>query len=314
MRILPRPDPETRARRTVFGKKRPTSLYAWYTPYLFVLPYLILFLLFRLGPSVFGLGMSFTKWSIVGDPDWVGTRNFDRMLIDPRLEAALYNTVQFVIGTVPILIVLGLSIAILLNQPHRGKAIGRVAVFTPYVLMSTVVGVIWTWLLEKDFGLLNVYLGEIGISKTPWLVSTDYAMLGIIMTTVWWTVGYNTVLFLAGLQDIPEELYEAARIDGANPWAMFRRITLPLLAPTMFVVIMLTIINSFQVFDQVFVMTSGGPGTSTLTLVQYIYTTAFQQRKMGYGASIASLLFAILIIFALVQTRFYQRGIKGENT
>ena len=183
-------------------------------------------------------------------------------------------------------------------------------VFTPYVLMSTVVGVIWTWLLEKDFGLINVYLGQLGIQKIPWLVSPDTAMYGIVLTTVWWTVGYDMILFLAGLQDIPEELYEAARIDGANPWRLFRHVTLPLLAPTTFVVILLTLINSFQVFDQVYVMTSGGPGTATLTLVQYVYTTAFQFRKMGYGAAIACLLFAFLILFALIQTRSYRRGLQ----
>jgi multiple sugar transport system permease protein len=257
--------------------------------------------------------MSFTEWTIVGTPQFIGLDNYRTMFTDPRFLTALKNTVVFVAGTVPTLIILSLLIAILLNQPLKGREIGRVAIFTPYVLMSTVVGVIWTWLLEKDFGLINVYLGKLGIPGPPWLVNPDYAMLGIIITTVWWTVGFNTVLFLAGLQDIPEEYYEAAEIDGANRVQLFSRITLPLLSPTMFMVILLSIINSFQVFDQVFVMTSGGPGTATLTLVQYIYTTAFQFRRMGYGAAIATVLFAILIIFALLQTRIYQQGVKGVN-
>ena len=161
---------------------------------------------------------------------------------------------------------------------------------------------------------MNVYLEKLGIDRLPWLVSQDVAMYGIILTTVWWTVGYGMVLFLAGLQDIPTELYEAARIDGANSLRLLRHITLPLLAPTTFVVLTLTIINSFQVFDQVYVMTSGGPGTSTLTLVQYIYTTAFQNLRMGYGAAIATLLFAILIAFALVQAYLYRRGMTGATT
>ena len=136
-------------------------------------------------------------------------------------------------------------------------------------------------------------------------------MYGIIITTVWWTVGYNMVLFLAGLQDIPGELYEAARIDGARAWGLFRHITLPLLAPTMFLVLLLTIINSFQVFDQAYVMTSGGPGTATLTLVQYIYTTSFQFQKFGYGSAVALILFAILVVVAFFQIRAYRRGLQG---
>lgn len=304
MRVVPRP-------RTTSEAGKSAHLYSRWTPYLFLLPYLLVFLAFRLGPSIFGLAMSFTKWSIVGSPEWIGTRNYELMQIDPRLEAALRNTAFFTGLTVPLLVVLSLALAIFLNQPHKGRTLGRVAAFTPYVLMSTVVGVLWTWLLEKDFGLVNAYLQKLGLDGLPWLVSQDTAMYGIILTTVWWTVGYGMVLFLAGLQDIPAELYEAARIDGASSWRLLRHITLPLLAPTTFVVLMLTIINSFQVFDQVYVMTSGGPGTSTLTLVQYIYTTAFQNLRMGYGAAVATLLFAILIVFALVQAYLYRRGVTG---
>lgn len=276
-------------------------------PYLFILPYLSFFVVFRLGPSLAGLGIAFTNWAAVGTPKWVGMANFQAMARDPLLKDAVLNTLMFTLLTVPLLIGLGLGLAIFLNQPYRGRGVGRIAVFVPYVVMSTVVGVLWTWLLEKDFGLINVVLGL----DIPWLVSTDYAMFAIVMTTVWWTVGYNMVLFLAGLQDIPAELYEAARIDGASRFQLLRRITLPLLAPTTFLVLMLTIINSFQVFDQVFVMTSGGPGTSTLTLVQYIYTTAFQFRKFGYGSAVAVLLFAILVVLALIQTRAYRRGLEG---
>jgi multiple sugar transport system permease protein len=305
MRTIPRPTQK-------FFKRR-SRLYHPILPYLFLLPYLLLFITLRFGPSIAGLGMSFTEWTIVGSPKYIGLANYQDMLTDPRFLTALQNTVRFVGLTVPTLVVLGLLIALFLNQAHKGKTLGRVAIFTPYVLMSTVVGVIWTWLLEKDFGLINVYLGKLGIPGPPWLVDPDIAMFGIIIATVWWTVGFNTVLFLAGLQDIPEEYYEAAQIDGANSMQSFFLITMPLLSPTIFMVILLSIINSFQVFDQVYVMTSGGPGTATLTLVQYIYTTAFQFRKMGYGAAIASVLFAILIIFALLQTHLYRRGVEGTS-
>ncbi len=306
MRILPRTQPAVGRAELLVARPRFKA-----TPYLFLLPYLSFFVLFRLGPAIAGMGVSFTNWAIVGTPQWVGLANYEAMTRDPRLADAVTNTLFFVGLTVPLLVILGLALALFLNQPMRGRALGRVAVFTPYVLMSTVVGVIWTWLLEKDFGLINVYLDQLGLGKVPWLVDRNTAMYGIVLTTVWWTVGYNVVLFLAGLQDIPAELYEAARIDGANAWQLLRRITLPLLAPTTFLVLLLTIINSFQVFDQVYVMTSGGPGTATLTLVQYVYTAAFQFRKMGYGAAIACLLFAILIVFALVQTRVYRRGVQG---
>lgn len=304
MRIL-RPSRPVRATATTGGAPvRAQRLYL--APYLFVLPYLVIFVLFRLGPSVAGLGISFTNWAAVGKPKWIGLANYQAMAKDPLLQDALLNTVWFTLLTVPLLLGLGLALALFLNQPQRGRGLGRVAIFTPFVVMSTVVGVLWTWILDKDFGLLNVYLGH----DIPWLVSKDWSLYAIILTTVWWTVGYNMVLFLAGLQDIPAELYEAARIDGANRFQLLYRITLPLLAPTTFLVMMLTIINSFQVFDLVFVMTSGGPGASTLTLVQYVYTTAFQFRKFGYGSAVAVLLFTILVIVAIFQTRAYRRGLR----
>ncbi|MBL8145335.1 MAG: sugar ABC transporter permease [Anaerolineae bacterium] len=281
------------------------------TPYLFILPFLVFFVLFRFGPSLAGLGIAFTNWQAVRPPQFVGFANFQAMLRDPLFGAAFTNTIFFVAITVPALIIISLGLAIFLNRAIRGRSIGRLAVFMPYVVMSTVVGVVWTWILDKDFGLMNAYLNIFGIQDVPWLVSESTALFGIIITTVWWTVGYNVVLFLAGLQDIPGELYEAARIDGARAWAQFRFVTLPMLAPTTFLVVMLTVINSFQVFDQAYVMTGGGPGTSTLTLVQYIYTTSFQFQKFGYGSAIAMILFVLLVLVAFIQIRAYRQGYEG---
>ncbi len=305
MRILPR----TAAGYAAQAEAAPRRQFP--TAFLFVLPYLALFVLFRLGPSLAGLAIGFTHWQAVGTPEWVGLRNFEAMGRDPRLGEAFRNTIGFTGVTVPLLVVLSLALAIFLNRPYRGRGLGRVAVFMPFVVMSTVVGVLWTWILDKDFGLLTVYLSRAGIAKIPWLDSERYAMWGVILATVWWTVGYNMVLFLAGLQDIPGELYEAARIDGANPLGLFRFVTLPMLAPTTFLVIMLTIINSFQIFDQVYVMTSGGPGTATLTLVQYIYTTSFQFQKFGYGSAVTVILFLMLVFVAFFQIRAYRRGLQG---
>lgn len=284
---------------------------ASFTPYLFILPYLVFFVLFRLGPSLAGLGISFTNWQAVRPPQYIAFANFSAMGRDSLFSAAFSNTVFFVVITVPALIILSLALALFLNQSRRGRTLGRVAVFMPFVIMSTVVGVLWTWILDKDFGLMNAYLNVFGIQDVPWLVSEGTAMYGVILTTVWWTVGYNMVLFLAGLQDIPTELYEAARIDGARSWGVFRFVTLPMLAPTTFLVLMLTVINSFQVFDQTYVMTGGGPGTSTLTLVQYIYTTSFQFQKFGYGSAIALILFGLLVLVAFFQIRAHRRGIEG---
>ena len=285
-----------------------------WTPYLFVLPYLVVFTLFRLGPSLAGLGISFTRWNLVGTPRWIGVENHLVLFHDPRVVIALRNTVAFTALVVPLLVALGLALALFLNRPYRGRVIGRIAVFTPYVMMSTVVGILWTWLLERDFGLLNSYLAGLGIPRTPWLISESTALFGLAITTVWWTVGYGMVLFLAGLQDIPAEVYEAASIDGATSLGAFRHITLPFLAPTTFVVFLLSIINSFQVFDQAYVMTSGGPGTATLTLVQLLYFIGFQSFKMGYAAAIASLMFVILVVFTLFLTRAFHSGMKGVGT
>jgi multiple sugar transport system permease protein len=299
MRILAPP--------TLKGGGGRVRLRSRWTPYWFVLPYVAFFALLRLGPSLAGLGISFTNWQVGRAAGFVGLANFQAMPRDPRLLDAVRNTLFFTILTVPTLILLSLALALLLNQPRFGRTLGRVATFTPYVMMSTVIGILWTWILEKDFGLLNIYLGR----KVPWLVDSDVAMYSMVITTVWWTVGYDMVLFLAGLQDIPRELYEAAEIDGGSRWQIFRQVTVPLLAPTIFLVLLMTVTNSFQVFDVVYVMTAGGPGTSTLTLVQYVYTVAFQFQKFGYGSAVAVVLFVGLIGFTLLQMRAYRRGVEG---
>lgn len=280
----------------------------WQTALIFLLPYLIVFILFRLGPGIAGLLTSFTKWNIVGSPEFIGIDNFTTLVQDKMFHTALINTFYFMIITAPTLIILGLAFAILLNQPIKGKALARTVIFAPYVIMSTVVGIIWNWIYDYNIGLLNYWLGLIGIDKVEWLTSSSMAMISISITTAWWLVGYNMVLFLAGLQEIPEELYEAAKIDGAGTWKRFTNVTLPLLRPTMFVVVMMTIINCFQVFDQVYVMTGGGPGTSTLTIVQYLYHQAFGNFNLGYGSAIGFVLFIILVIFAIVQMKTMRVG------
>ncbi len=274
-----------------------------FTPYLFLLPYLVVFVLFRFGPVVGGFLTSFTSWSIVGSPKFVGLANYRALVHDPLFFTSVANTFYFLFLTAPTLIVLGLAFALLLNRPIAGRGAARVLIFAPYAMMSAVVGILWTWILDSNFGLLNYYLAKVHLGPIPWLSSQIAAMPAIALTTVWWTIGYNMVIFLAGLQDIPPQLEESARIDGAGAWQVLRHITIPLLRPTTFVVVMLTIINTFQVFDQVYVMTGGGPGTATLTLVQYLFFQAFQTFKLGYGSAIAYVTFALLLLLAWLQQR-----------
>ena len=293
MQILPA---TARRRRPLHGGTRPT-------PYLFLLPYLVVFALFRFGPVVGGFLTSFTSWSIVGAPRFVGLANYAALARDPLFYTSVRNTFYFLLLTAPALIVLGFVLALVLNRPLAGRGAARVLIFAPYAMMSAVVGILWNWILDSNFGLLNHSLAAVHLGPIPWLSSDAAAMPAIALTTVWWTIGYNMVIFLAGLQDIPPQLEESARVDGAGPWQVLWSVTIPVLRPTTFVVVMLTIINTFQVFDQVYVMTGGGPGTATLTLVQYLFFQAFQTFKLGYGSAIAYITFALLLAMAWLQQR-----------
>ncbi|BBJ27491.1 carbohydrate ABC transporter permease [Athalassotoga saccharophila] len=280
-------------------------------PYLFLIPYLFTFIAFRFGPSIAGFFVSLTSWNIVGTPKFIGFSNYIELFNDPSFITSLINTLYFMVLTVPALIVLGLLIALLVDQNLKGRTITRTFVFMPYVIMSTVVGVIWMWIFDTHFGILNYYLSFFGIKPIAWLSSVNWAMPAVAITTIWWTVGFNMILFLAGLQDIPEELKEAARIDGASNWQIFWNVTFPLLRSTTVVVLMLTLINSFEVFDQVYVMTGGGPSMATLTVIQYMYFQAFQYFRLGYGSAVAYVVFAFLIVLVLIERQLLKK--VGES-
>ncbi len=273
------------------------------TPYLFLIPFLAVFLLFRFGPTLAGFGISLLNWNIIGTAHFIGLRNYTALARDPQFFLSIKNTLYFMLLTAPAMILLGLLLALLINERLRGRTVARTAIFTPYVVMSTVVGVIWLWIYNQDVGVLNYYLSLIGIGKIPWLSDTQTAMPAVSIATLWWTLGFNMIIYLAGLQDIPQELEEAARVDGATETGVIRWITLPLLAPTTFIVVMLTLINTMQVFDQIYVMTGGGPSLSTLTLIQYLYYQAFTYYKLGYGSAVAYVVLVILVILALIQRR-----------
>lgn len=273
------------------------------TAYLFLAPYLIVFALFMLMPAVVGVATSFLNWGIIGSPTFAGLANYRQIFGDSLFRESVVNTFYFMVITSVPLVALGLALALLLNQRLRGTAIVRTIVFSPHVVMVSAVGIVWVWIYDGKFGLLNYYLSKVGLPAPNWLADVHWSMPALAITTVWWTVNVNMIIYLAGLQDIPEELYEAAKLDGAGVWALFRHITLPQLLPVNAFVIPFTVITCWRVFGQAFVMTQGGPERSTFVIAQYIYLTAFQNFQMGPAAAAAVVLLVITLVFAFVQLR-----------
>jgi multiple sugar transport system permease protein len=277
------------------------------TAYAFLLPSLIIFVIFRHGPAVASLLLGFFEWSVVDDPRFIGLGNFERLVGDDVFWKALRNTVLFVVLTVPTDIVLALVLAVLLNQRLHGMAVFRLAYFVPVVTATAVVAIVWRWLYQPQ-GVVNGALGAFGVDPIVWLSDPDWALPAIAVMAVWKHVGFNMLILLAGLQAIPTEFEEAARIDGAGPLAIFFGVTLPLLRPVIVLVTILTTIGSFQVFDAAYVMTNGGPFYATTTLVYYIYQSAFDRYQMGYAAAVAFVLFVIILAISILQRRFLKGG------
>jgi len=272
--------------------------------YLMLAPYLLGFLAFLVYPSIQGLYLSFTDTQLgATETNWIGIENYTWVATDPLFAKVVWNTILFVIESTPLLIVIPLLLAVALSRNLPFQSFLRGAFFLPFTLSVSVISITWWWVFEPNFGLLNAYLRDLGLAAPAWLTTPGWAMFGVVVATVWWTAGYNLVLFLAGLQAIPASVYEAARIDGANAWSEFRSITLPLLRPTMLLVVVIQIIASFQVFGQVFVMTTGGPGDTTRTVIQYVYESAFVNRRLAEGSAAAWLLFILILIFSLAQFR-----------
>lgn len=278
------------------------------TAYLFLAPYLVIFTLFLLLPAIAGFAISFTDWRILGDPAWVGLKNFDSMFHDNMFWQAFRNTLSFTGLTVPVLVAGGLGLAVLLNANLRGRTIARTVIFIPYAIMVIVVGVLWRWIYDQNFGLLNYYLGSIfpALHNMPWLTSVQNALPAVALTTIWWQIGTNMIIYLAGLQEIPKELYEAARVDGASALQQFRYITMPSLYLMHIFVIPMSVISSMRVFGQVIVMTNGGPIGSTYTLVQHLYSRGWINQFMGEASAVGVFLFVITLIFTLLQMRYFR--------
>jgi multiple sugar transport system permease protein len=282
--------------------------------YLFLLPNILGFLVFSSIPVVATFSISLLDWDLIRAPRFVGIDNYVKLLTDDVVfRKVLFNTAYYVVGTVPAGIILSLLLALAMNANVRGIALFRVIFFIPVISASVAVAVMWRWLYNTDFGLINLILTSVGLKGVPWLSSTAWAMPAVILMAIWKSLGYNMVIFLAGLQSIPAHLHEAAAIDGANGVQRFRYITLPLLAPTTFFVLVISVISSFQVFDLAFVLTKGGPGDATNTMVMYIYNQAFQFFHMGYAAAIAWVLFAIIFVITLLQHQLQKRWVHYEH-
>ena len=269
---------------------------------LFLAPFLVLYLLFVIGPTLYMAVMSFFDTSLVkpGLGPAAGLGNYAEALSSPDFWSSMWHTVWFTILTTPPLVVLAFVLALLADRVRRGRWFFRLAFFLPYILPSSVVALIWVWLYTPALGLLTKVVTLLGFAEPNWLGSPNLAMWSLAITTVWWTLGFNFVLYLAGLQEIPRDLYEAASIDGAGPWQQVGRVTIPLLARTTSLVVVLQVIASLKVFDQMYLMTNGGPNYSTRSVLQYIYDIGFTDFRTGYAAAASTLFFLLVLAVSTV--------------
>jgi ABC-type sugar transport system permease subunit len=292
----------------VLNRKRNLRTTGWAMG--FLLPSLIHLAVFSLGPALFVLYLSFHSWSILDEATpFVGLANFRSLLGDRLFWKSLANTAVFSLN-VPATMILALFLASLLNMDIRGKSLFRTLFFLPSVCSLVALAMVWQWLYNPEYGLLNYLLGIFGISPVGWLTSPRTAMPSIMIMTVWITAGYQMVIFLAGLQGIPKEMYEAARIDGANRWQSFRHVTLPLLWPTTFFVLVTSVIGSFQVFTSIYIMTQGGPLHSTDVLAFHIYQNAWEYLRMGYASAASWMLFMLIMVITMAQFKIIGRRVE----
>lgn len=271
--------------------------------YLFLLPTFLGFLLFSSGPLLASIGLSFTSYDVLSRPVAVGLDNYLELVQDERVHAGFRNTVVFVVLSGVLEMVIALLLAVLLQNrmPAGLRYYFRTAFFLPIITSSVAIAIIFSYMFSKEFGVINYYITGLGFDEVPWLTTTRWSLITVVFASVWQRLGFTFILFVAGLQNIPRELYEAAEIDGVTWWTKLLTITLPLLSPTMLFVGVIGLINGLQVFDLPYIMTSGGPGDSSRTVVMLIQEEAFQNLRFGYGSAIAVLLFLGIMFLTLVQ-------------
>jgi multiple sugar transport system permease protein len=282
--------------------------------FLFIFPTYLGFTVFVLGPLIAVAGISLTKFDLFGGTTFIGMQNFGRMLADDRLKTVYANTFFFTVFAVFFNVTIGLVLAVFLNKrmPNFLRNFLRSIYFFPVLIAHTYIAVIWQFLYARDTGVINYYLHFIGIGPISWLTDERWVLPSVIIMDVWKNTGFAMLLFLAGLQNIPGSYYEAAQIDGAGPWRRFVNITLPLLSPTIFFVLVIFMIGAIQVFDTIIVLTGGGPGDASRSVVMYIYEQAFQNFDLGYGSAVAMTLFGLILVLTLAQFWFSRRWVHYE--
>lgn len=284
----------------------------WLAIALFLLPSLICLVLFNLLPIGVSAAVSLTDWDLLGKPRFIGLSNYVKVFTEEKSYIAILNIFKFIIGYIPLVLAFGLLFAVLLNRNIKGVKVYRALFFIPVITSWVAASIIWRWLLNGNTGLINYLLSLVGIQGPVWLSDFFWAMPAVIMASVWKDVGFVTIILLSGLADISPEYYEAAKIDGAGSWHQFIKITLPLLTPTIYFVCVISLINSFHLFDQVMVMTGGGPAGSTSTMVEQIFKNAFKSYHMGFAAAQSWVLVAIILGVTMVMNRLQKRWVNYE--
>jgi alpha-1,4-digalacturonate transport system permease protein len=271
-------------------------------PLLFISVNLALFALFFMWPAVIGLAYSFTSYTGVGTAPFVGLDNYERLVNDEAFYAAMVRTLIFTAATVPLTFVASLGAAVLLVNPHtKGKLVARIILFLPWLISPIIAGVIWRWLFGENFGLVNYIIIELGGKAVPWQSNADLSLMVVVIAAAWAHTAFNMLLFIAALKNVPTAYYEAASLDGAGAWAKFRRITLPAIAPTSFLVILLSTLQNMKEYGLIYAINAGGPGTDNNLIVQYIFTTGFRRAQIGYASAASFVLMLLLMVIAIVQ-------------
>lgn len=279
---------------------------------LFTSPFILGVLALWVGPMLYSLYLILHKWNMLKAPQFIGLGHFERMLNDPLVGKSLVNTAYYTFLGVPLQLLVAFSLAVMLNQQIRGLGIYRTVYYLPYITPAVAFAVVWIQILNPEFGVLNQVLSWFGLGPVNWLFNPAWSKPALIIMSLWLT-GFQMIIFLAGLQSVPKELQEAAEIDGANTWRRFVTVTIPIISPIILFNMIIGIIGSFQVFTAVFIMTEGGPQDSTLFMVLYLYHNAFERFRMGYAASLAWLLFLIIMIFTAIQFFFANRWVYYEG-
>ena len=304
-------DDTTVTGRVTRARPRGRQRRRWVAPLLFIIPAIVLFGLFFLWPGALGLYYSFTSYRGVGEPKFIGLENYVTLFSDDTFYKVLGRTVLYTVLAVPLHYVISLLVAVLLtSRSAAGKPVARLVFFFPWLISPIVTGVVWRWLFGENFGFVNYVLTSLGGPQLSWETNANLSLLVMLFAGSWASTAFNMLLFISALRNIPASYLEAASIDGATSWQRFRHIVLPLLAPTSFMVILLSTIGAMKEFAMIQALNGGGPGSSNLLMVQYIYQTGFQRARIGYASAVSMVLMVILMVIAVIQMRFERR--RGE--